>query len=60
MASHRNMAAIISGVAAATAIGTAIYAMSGNTRNMRRLRRSARRTMSAVGNIVDGVSAMMH
>ncbi|HNW04265.1 MAG TPA: hypothetical protein PLP20_02640 [Oscillospiraceae bacterium] len=60
MAMNRNMAAIFSGVAAATAIGTAIYAMSGNSRNVRKLRRSARRTMSAVGSIVDGVSAIMH
>lgn len=60
MAMNRNMAAIVSGVAAAAAIGTAFYAMSGNSRNIRRLRRSARRNMSAVGSIVEGVSAMMH
>ncbi len=50
----------MSGAAAAAAIGTAVYMMSGSRKNsVRKMRRSAAKTVKAVGNIANGISSIM-
>ena len=47
------------GAAAAAAIGTAVYMMSGKRRNARKMKRGAAKTIHAVENIVSGISDMV-
>jgi hypothetical protein len=50
------------GIAAAAAVGTAVYMMSSSGRshsNMRKVKRSAEKTVRAMGNIVDGISEIV-
>ena len=58
---NKTVSAVVSGAAAAAAIGTAVYMMNGrkNHTNMRKMRRSAAKTVKAVGNIANGISSIM-
>ena len=58
---NKTVSAVMSGAAAAAAIGTAVYMMSGrrNHSNMRKMRRSAAKTVKAVGSIANGISNIM-
>ena len=50
----------MSGAAAAAAIGTAVYMMNGRSgSNVRKMRKSAAKTVKAVGNIANGISSIM-
>ncbi len=50
----------MSGAAAAAAVGTAVYMMNGTKRNsVRKVRKSAAKTVKAVGNIANGISSIM-
>ncbi len=55
---NKAVSAMVSGMAAAAAIGTAVYMMNGKSRNgnMRKMRRNAAKTVKAVGNIANGIS----
>lgn len=59
---NRTVSALMSGAAAAAAIGTAVYMMNGSHRgsNVRRMRKSAAKTVKAVGSIANGISSIMH
>lgn len=57
---NKTVSAVMSGAAAAAAIGTAVYMMSGSRKNsVRKMRRSAAKTVKAVGNIANGISNIM-
>ncbi len=58
---NRTVSAVMSGAAAAAAIGTAVYMMNNHQRhsNVRRMRKSAAKTVKAVGNIANGISSIM-
>ncbi|MBQ6878192.1 MAG: hypothetical protein IJO22_07330 [Oscillospiraceae bacterium] len=58
---NRTVSAVMSGAAAAAAIGTAVYMMNGHSRtsNVRKMRKSAAKTVKAVGNIANGISSIM-
>lgn len=57
---NKTVSAVMSGAAAAAAIGTAVYMMSGSRKNsVRKMRRSAAKTVKAVGNIANGISSIM-
>lgn len=57
---NKTVSAIMSGAAAAAAIGTAVYMMNGNRNsNMRRMRKNAAKTVKAVGSIANGISGIM-
>lgn len=50
----------MSGAAAAAAVGTAVYMMNGRRHsNIRHMRKSAAKTVKAVGNIANGISSIM-
>ena len=50
----------MSGAAAAAAIGTAVYMMNNRRgSNVKRMRKSAAKTVKAVGNIANGISSIM-
>ena len=58
---NRTVSAVMSGAAAAAAIGTAVYMMNGRRgSNVRKMRKSAAKTVKAVGNIANGISSIMH
>ena len=56
---NKGVSAAVTGVAAAAAIGTAVYMMSGKRRNARKMKRGAAKTIHAVENIVSGISDMV-
>lgn len=57
---NKTVSAVMSGAAAAAAIGTAVYMMSGSRKNsVRKMRRSTAKTVKAVGNIANGISSIM-
>ena len=57
---NRTISAVMSGAAAAAAIGTAVYMMNGRSgSNVRKMRKSAAKTVKAVGNIANGISSIM-
>ncbi len=58
---NRTVSAVVSGAAAAAAIGTAVYMMNNRSghANVRKMRRSAAKTVKAVGNIANGISSIM-
>ncbi len=58
---NRTVSALMSGAAAAAAIGTAVYMMNnrGSHTNVRKMRRSAAKTVKAVGSIANGISSIM-
>ncbi len=60
--SNKNVtAAALSGAAAAAVVGTAVYMMNDKSgRNVHKVKRSAAKTVHAVGNIVNGISEMIH
>lgn len=50
----------MSGAAAAAAIGTAVYMMnSRRSSNVKKIRKSAAKTVKAVGSIANGISSIM-
>lgn len=59
---NKTVSALMSGAAAAAAIGTAVYMMNGGRKqaNVRKMRRSAAKTVKAVGSIANGISSIMH
>ena len=57
---NRTVSAVMSGAAAAAALGTAVYMMNGRSgSNVRKMRKSAAKTVKAVGNIANGISSIM-
>lgn len=56
---NKGITAVLSGAAAATVVGTAVYLMNGRNSSMKKIRKSAAKTVRAMGNIVDGVSEIM-
>ncbi len=58
---NRTVSAVMSGAAAAAAIGTAVYMMNNHSRgtNVRKMRKSAAKTVKAVGSIANGISSIM-
>ena len=57
---NRTVSAVMSGAAAAAAIGTAVYMMNNRRgSNVTRMRKSAAKTVKAVGNIANGSSSIM-
>ena len=57
---NRTVSAVMSGAAAAAAIGTAVYMMNGNRNSsVRKMRKSAAKTVKAVGSIANGISSIM-
>lgn len=57
---NKTVSALMSGAAAAAAVGTAVYMMNGRkSSNMRHMRKSAAKTVKAVGNIANGISSIM-
>jgi hypothetical protein len=57
---NKTVSAIMSGAAAAAAVGTAVYMMNGNRNsNMRKMRKNAAKTVKAVGSIPNGISGIM-
>lgn len=58
---NRTVSAIMGGAAAAAAVGTAVYMMSNRRgSNVRKMRKSAAKTVKAVGSIANGISSIMH
>ena len=58
---NRTVSAVMSGAAAAAAVGAAVYMMNGSRRsNVKRMRKSAAKTVTAVGSIANGISSIMH
>jgi len=59
--SNKNVtAAAISGAAAAAVVGTAVYMMNGKNKSVHKVKRSAAKTVHAMGSIVNGISEMIH
>lgn len=57
---NKTVSALMSGAAAAAAVGTAVYMMNGSKRSsVRKVRRSAAKTVKAVGSIASGISSIM-
>lgn len=56
---NKGVSAAVTGAAAAAAIGTAVYMMSGKRRNARKMKRGAAKAIHAVENIVSGISDMV-
>ena len=58
---NKAVSAVMSGAAAAAAIGTAVYMMNERRSrpNVRKMRRSAAKTVKAVGSIANGISSIM-
>ena len=57
---NRTVSAIMGGAAAAAAVGTAVYMMNNHRgSNVKRMRKSAAKTVKAVGNIANGISSIM-
>ena len=56
---NKGVSAAVTGAAAAAAIGTAVYMMSGKRRNARKMKRGAAKTIHAVENIGSGISDMV-
>jgi len=57
---NRTVSAVMSGAAAAAAIGTAGYMMNNRRgSNVKRMRKSAAKTVKAVGSIANGISSIM-
>ena len=57
---NRTVSAVMSGAAAAAAIGTADYMMNNRHSNVKKMRKSAAKTVKAVGSIANGISSIMH
>ncbi len=55
----KGITAMISGAAAAAVVGTAVYLMNEQNHSMKKIKRSAAKTVRAMGNIVDGVSEII-
>ena len=53
---NKGVSAAVTGAAAAAAIGTAVYMMSGKRRNARKMKRGAAITIHAVENILRGIT----
>lgn len=58
---NKTVSAVMSGAAAAAAVGAAVYMMNGRKShtNVRRMRKNAAKTVKAVGNIANGISSIM-
>ena len=57
---NRTVSALMGGAAAAAAVGTAVYMMNNrHGSNVKRMRKSAAKTVKAVGNIANGISSIM-
>ncbi len=56
---NKGITAVLSGAAAATVVGAAVYLMNGRSSSMKKIKKSAAKTVRAMGNIVDGVSEIM-
>ncbi len=58
---NRAVSAIMGGAAAAAAVGTAVYMMSNSRShsNVKKMRKSAAKTVKAVGSIANGISSIM-
>lgn len=56
---NKAVSALVSGAAAAAAVGTAVYMMNGRNSGMKKMRRSAAKTVKAVGSIANGISSIM-
>lgn len=57
---NRTVSALMGGAAAAAAVGTAVYMMNNRRgSNVKRMRKSAAKTVKAVGNIANGISSIM-
>ena len=57
---NKAVSAVMSGAAAAAAVGTAVY-MRNNKRgaSVKKMRKSAAKTVKAVGSIANGISSIM-
>lgn len=57
---NKTVSAVMSGAAAAAAVGTAVYMMN-NSRgtSVKKMRKSAAKTVKAVGSIANGISSIM-
>jgi hypothetical protein len=56
---NRTVSAVMSGAAAAAAVGTAVYMMNSRNSGVKRMRKSAAKTVKAVGSIANGISSIM-
>ena len=56
---NKGVSAAVTGAAAAAAIGTAVYMMSGKRRNARKMKRGAAKTIHAVESRVSGIADMV-
>lgn len=58
---NRAVSAIMGGAAAAAAVGTAVYMMNNSRShsNVKKMRKSAAKTVKAVGSIANGISSIM-
>ena len=57
---NKGITALVSGAATAAVVGVTVYFMGGKNNSMKKIKRSAAKTVRAMGNIVDGVSEMIH
>ena len=57
---NKAISAVMSGAAAAAAVGTAVYMMNNHSGSkVKKMRKSAAKTVKAVGNIANGISSIM-
>lgn len=56
---NKGVSAAISGLAAAAVVGSAVYMMNGKPSTVKKVKRSAAKTVRAMGSIVNGISDMM-
>ncbi len=56
---NKTISAIVSGMAAAAIVGTTVYMMNDRSRSMQKVKRSAAKTVRAMGSIVDGITEMV-
>ena len=56
---NRTVSAVMSGAAAAAAIGTAVYMMNNRNSSVKKMRKNAAKTVKAVGSIANGISSIM-
>ena len=57
---NKAVSAVMSGAAAAAAVGTAVYMMNNRSGSkVKKMRKSAAKTVKAVGSIANGISSIM-
>ena len=57
---NKAISAVMSGAAAAAAVGTAVYMMNNKRgASIKKMRKSAAKTVKAVGSIANGISSIM-